>query len=57
MHLFQLENITFKPLLVIAEDFDHAAQIFMYKREGRIDGRRPITKRVVAQTDLADLQP
>jgi hypothetical protein len=29
MYLVQLENITFKPLLVIAEDFDHAAQIFM----------------------------
>jgi hypothetical protein len=25
-----LENITFKPLLVIAEDFDHAAHIFMH---------------------------
>lgn len=30
MHLFRLENITFKPLLVIAEDYDHAAEIFRH---------------------------
>lgn len=30
MHLFQIENITFKPLLVIAHDFDHAADIFRH---------------------------
>ena len=29
MHLFQIENITMRPLSVIAEDFDHAAQIFI----------------------------
>lgn len=30
MHLFRLENITIKPLLVIAEDYDHAADIFRH---------------------------
>ena len=30
MHLFQIEKITLKPLLVIAEDYDHAAEIFRY---------------------------
>ncbi|WP_156843131.1 hypothetical protein [Novosphingobium aquimarinum] len=40
MHLFQLENITFKPLLVIAEDYDHAAQIFMYSLISGL-GERP----------------
>ena len=30
MHLYQIENITFKPLMVIAEDYEHASQIFMH---------------------------
>lgn len=30
MHLFQIEEIIFQPITVIAEDFDHAAQIFMH---------------------------
>jgi hypothetical protein len=35
MPLFQIEKITFKPLLVIAEDCDHAAEIF---RHGLVTG-------------------
>ena len=27
MHLFQIEKMSFKPLLVIAEDYNHAAEI------------------------------
>ena len=30
MHLFQIEKITLKPLLVIAEDYEHAKEIFRH---------------------------
>jgi len=30
MHIYQIENIEIEPLLVMADDFDHAADIFRY---------------------------
>ena len=31
MQLFRIENVRFQPLLVIAEDYEHAGQIFMHE--------------------------